>query len=149
MTTHINKTRWINKTRYIDTPRLVDTPVYINVTTYINKTKWVNKTRYIDSIVNTTKLLETPSNNKKHEKKETDCSKLQTRDFVLICIASIVALAVCIKESMEFCESVPDTDGEQASVEDLFSTSDYTVPELTDKPDHSDEEVQEARSGEA
>ena len=149
MTTYVNKTKWINKTRYVDTPRFIETPVYINVTTYINKTKWINKTRYIDSIVNTSQRLETPSNNeneKKEKEESPDCSRLQTRDFVLISIASIVALAVCIKESMDFCECLPDTDSdeEQARVEDLFSTTDYTVPELSDgndKPDHSDEEA--------
>ena len=99
-TCYMNKTRWHNETRYV------------------NKVRWTNKTRYIDEIVeilsNVTAyedsldpaLIPDISNaeeaNIASSGRSEDCSEWDTRDYVLIIIIAVVAVAWCIKETIEF-----------------------------------------------
>ena len=111
-TRYIDKIRWTNETRYIDKIRWTNRTIdrIVNKTRYIDKIRWTNKT--IGRIVNKTIYANTlgpaalPEESAdeifKSKESSDDCSQWDTRDYVLILIIAVVAVAWCIKETIEF-----------------------------------------------
>ena len=145
-TRYIDQIRWTNRTRYVDqivnktryidqirwTNRTYDE--FVNKTRYIDKTRWTNRTRYVDVFVNKTgyedtigpallpeasaDVSETPD--VESNESSDDCAQWDTRDYVLILIIAVIAVAWCLKQTFEFFECRMPSKNAPATEEDIF-----------------------------
>ena len=130
VTRHINKIRWANATRYIDKIRWTNR----TVDQIVNKTRYIDKTRYVDVFVNKTGYEDTigpallpeasadvsePPDVESNESSD-DCAQWDTRDYVLILIIAVIAVAWCLKQTFEFFECRMPSKKAPATEEDIF-----------------------------
>ena len=136
----VNKTRYIDKTRYVDVfvnkTRYIDKIRWTNRTVdqIVNKTRYIDKTRYVDVFVNKTvyedtigpallpeasaDVSETPD--VESNESSDDCAQWDTRDYVLILIIAVIAVAWCLKQTFEFFECRMPSKNAPATEEEIF-----------------------------
>ena len=134
VTRHMNKIRWTNVTRHINKIRWTNATRYIDKVRWANATRYIDKVRYVEVLVNKTGYDDTlgpaalPAASAdmsepqvaNSEKMPDECSEWDTRDYVLIIIIAVIAVAWCLKQTFEFFECRMPSKNAPATEEEIF-----------------------------